>query len=132
MAVPPPKAFTSVTTTGFMVTFNSSAAPLPQGVYTFQHPGLGTFDLLIVPEAHASNTYTAVFNTLNSAAVMHFRPPRPVRTDSTPPTGGGGIKNKSTGGGSGAVNLPSSLPGRPAEEQMESGFRDRVEPKLPE
>lgn len=129
MAVPPPKTFTSVTTVGYLVTFNSSAEPLPQGVYTFKHDVLGTFDLLIVPESHAGTTYTAVFNTLSSTAAMHFRPPRPNRPVSGVPTGN---SVKSAGGGSGADGVPASLPGGPAEQQMEPGFRDRAEPKLPE
>src|SRR5215472_11173777 len=48
MDVAPP-AMRTVTTTGFVLSFlGTLPEPLPQGTYTFEHPELGTFSLLIV------------------------------------------------------------------------------------
>ena len=65
MAVQPPKS-TQVTTTGFMLSFlGTMVDQLPQDTYSFEHPGLGKFWLLIVPSAPGGQTYGAVINKLN-------------------------------------------------------------------
>jgi hypothetical protein len=132
MAVPPPRILTPITTSGFMVTFNTSAAPLPQGVYTFQHPTLGTFQMLIVPGGRGANTYTAVFNSLTSVPAAHLRPPQRFRTDA----GSGSSGGVKTPGGSGGANSSSPSPSpsfrEPAQQEMEPVFGDRVKPQLPE
>lgn len=65
MAVPPP-AMSSTTTGGFMLSFlGTISTPLPQNTYTFAHPVLGTFSMLIVPDGQGQQTYTAVINQLN-------------------------------------------------------------------
>jgi hypothetical protein len=129
MAVPPPRASMSFTTTGFMLAFNTSSPPMPQGVYILQHPVLGTFHLLIVPDGRGANTYTAVFNMLNPVAAAHFRPPQRFRPDSVGGNGGGVTKPAASGG---ALSLSPSSVGRPAEQPVEPVFRNGLEPKLPE
>ena len=63
MAVLPKHNTAPVTTSGFMLLFlGTLPKPLPQDTYTFEHPGLGKFSLLIVPNGH--ETYTAVINRL--------------------------------------------------------------------
>jgi hypothetical protein len=68
MAVPPPPSSSlAITTTGFMLSFQSSAQPLAQGTYAFEHPKLGKFHLFIVPGAEGTQSYTALFNLLSGA-----------------------------------------------------------------
>jgi hypothetical protein len=63
MAVLPKHSTAPVTTSGFMLLFlGTLPKPLPQGTYTFEHPGLGKFSLLIVPDGR--ETYLAVINRL--------------------------------------------------------------------
>lgn len=65
MAVPPPPASSSQQTDGFMLMFSGSLPkPLPQGTYEFEHAGLGSFSLLIVPGGAGFQTYCAVINRL--------------------------------------------------------------------
>jgi hypothetical protein len=125
MAVPPPRSSTSVTTTGFLLLFHSSAPSLGQGSYTFEHAKMGQFPLFIVPEGQGTQTYVAVFNLLAGATVPappQFRPSRPSQPEGT--TGGGLISSPANSGG--------STRGRPAQETLEPVLRDRLEPKLPE
>jgi hypothetical protein len=132
MAVPPPQTSTSVTTTGFMLTFNSSAAPLAQGVYTFEHQALGRFDMLIVPGGQGVGTYTAVFNMLTSTPAVHFRPPNRIQPATKARSGAGtGATGRATGvSGVQGSDSPSSSPRGPAEQQMEPVLREGLEPKL--
>lgn len=65
MAVPPKQTSAPTQTTGFVLVFlGTLPKPLPQGTYTFEHPDLGKFSLLIVPGGSGSQTYTAVINRL--------------------------------------------------------------------
>jgi hypothetical protein len=134
MAVLPPRASAPLTTSGFMLTFHTSAAPMAQGVYTLEHHILGKFDLLLVPGGQGANTYTAVFNTLVPSTAVHFRPPVAIRRDL------GASGSGAVGGSGGPVShaappsspsSPSSFRG-PAEQQVEPVFRYRLETKLPE
>ncbi|HEY6308182.1 MAG TPA: twin-arginine translocation signal domain-containing protein [Candidatus Angelobacter sp.] len=123
MAVPPPRSSTSVTTTGFMLLFQSSAPPLGQGSYTFEHAKLGQFPLFIVPGG--TQTYVAVFNLLSgitNTAPSTFHPSRGPQPEGT--TGGGSISSP--------ANPSGSTGGRPAQETLEPVLRDHLEPKLPE
>ncbi len=119
MAVPPPKTSSSAMVSGFVLTFNSSAPPLEQGTYAFQHEALGKFALFIVPGPPGTQTYSAVFNTLVSLSVAAPTSPRAVPL----PSGGSGSRPSVTGG---------SDAGRPAQQQLEPVFGGRMEPKLPE
>jgi hypothetical protein len=65
MAVPPKQKSAPIQTTGFMLQFlGTLPKPLPQGTYVFDHPQLGKFSLLIVPEGQGQQTYIAVINRL--------------------------------------------------------------------
>lgn len=65
MDVPPKQTSSPVHTDGFMLVFlGTLPQPLDQGTYTFDHPVLGKFSLLIVPNGQESQTYTAVINRL--------------------------------------------------------------------
>ncbi len=123
MAVPPPKTSSSVAVSGFVLTFNSSAPPLEQGTYDFQHEKLGKFALFIVPGPPGTQTYSALFNTLVSVSVAAPISPRPTPLSLGVSGGGSGSRPSNTGG---------SQAGSPAQEQLEPVFRNRLEPKLPE
>jgi hypothetical protein len=127
MAVPPPPS-TLVATTGFMLSFQSSAQPLAQGTYAFQHPTLGKFQLFIVPGTANAQAYTAVFNSLSGAQAPApapvrppgvFRPQRSVGTDNA--TSGAAV----SAGGSDAVRGP-------AQQTLEPVLGRQLETKLPE
>lgn len=130
MAVPPPSS-TLVATTGFMLAFQSSAQPLAQGTYAFQHPTLGKFQLFIVPGLQGAQSYTAVFNHLTSVTTPtppHFHPlvgSRPAGV-----TGAGGISSGGAGRSSSDGAINSS--GRPAQETLEPVLGRQLETKLPE
>jgi hypothetical protein len=65
MAVPPTQKSAPIQTTGFMLDFlGTLPEPLKQGTYVFDHPELGKFSLLIVPEGQGRQTYVAVINRL--------------------------------------------------------------------
>jgi hypothetical protein len=65
MAVPPQQKSAPIQTTGFMLQFlGTLPEPLKQGTYNFDHPQLGKFSLLIVPEGPGQQTYIAVINRL--------------------------------------------------------------------
>jgi hypothetical protein len=65
MAVPPQQKSAPIQTTGFMLQFlGTLPEPLKQGTYDFDHPQLGKFSLLIVPEGQEQQTYIAVINRL--------------------------------------------------------------------
>lgn len=65
MVGPVPKAPPQLVT-GFSLRFRGSGGELPQGTYTFQNAGLGSFPLFIVPAGPRVTppTYTAVFSSL--------------------------------------------------------------------
>lgn len=66
MHVPPKKQMSpSVHTIGYVLIFlGTMPDQLPQGTYTFTHPSLGSFTLLLVPGPKGHQTYTAVINRL--------------------------------------------------------------------
>jgi uncharacterized membrane protein YgcG len=137
MAVPPPPSSTLVATTGYMLSFQSSAQPLAQGTYAFQHPTLGKFQLFIVPGSQGSQSYTAVFNQLTGVTTPtppHFRPRLGSRPQGTIGAGGSGISSGGAGGSSsgGAANSGGSTGGRPAQETLEPVLGRQLETKLPE
>jgi hypothetical protein len=144
MAVPPPKQTSVVSTIGFMLSFSGGPSEgLPQGSYSFEHDRLGTFPLFIVPAAAGLQSYTAVFNTLNTV-IPEPAPTSPLRPRTRTNSAGGSNENDSSGqnnahgfiggssnaGGFGGPGVSGS--GRPAQQPMEPLFRDRVESKLPE
>lgn len=65
MDVPPKQISPTIPLSGFMLNFlGTLPKPLPQGTYTFEHPALGKFSLLIVPGGRGDQTYTAVIARL--------------------------------------------------------------------
>lgn len=129
MAVKPKPPTTVVSTTGFMVSFSGGSGPLSQGSYLFEHESLGKFELFIVPGAPGLDTYTAVFNRLIGSTPVHV----PVRQPNAPAGRGRGSSVAPTGS-SVAPSESGSNPsgGRPLQQQVEPGLRDRFEPQLPE
>jgi hypothetical protein len=130
MAVAPPQSST-VETTGYMLSFQSSAQPLAQGTYAFQHSTLGKFQLFIVP-GMGTQTYTAVFNLLTGVI-----PPTPPHFHPTAGTDGVAGRGTSSGSPSGsnsssAANTGGSTSGGPAQETLEPVLGRQLETKLPE
>jgi hypothetical protein len=130
MAVPPPPSML-VETTGFMLSFQSSAQPLAQGTYAFQHSTLGKFQLFIVPGS-GTQSYTAVFNQLTGMAS-----PTPPQFHPTVVTDG--VAGRGTGSGpsrgsnsNNAGNAGGSTSGSPAQETLEPVLGRQLETKLPE
>ena len=65
MDVPPQSTTSGVTIKGFMLRFLGTLPQrLPQDTYTFEHPGMGTFSLFIVPEGADGQTYMATISLL--------------------------------------------------------------------
>lgn len=66
MDVQPPKVNKPApVTSGFVLSFlGTMPKPLPQGTYKFEHAGLGTFSLLLVPGPPGEQTYHAVINRM--------------------------------------------------------------------
>jgi hypothetical protein len=56
----------------FALHFLGNGEALPQGTYTVEHPALGKFSMFIVPSGLGAGqqTYTAVFNLLNTPLVI--------------------------------------------------------------
>jgi hypothetical protein len=54
---------------GFMLVFGGSSA-LPQATYLFEHDALGRFALFTVPEGNGRQTYSAIINRLDGAAII--------------------------------------------------------------
>jgi hypothetical protein len=134
MAVPPPPS-TLVITTGFVLSFQSSAQPLAQGTYAFQHPTLGKFQLFIVPGSQGSQSYTAVFNQLTGGPAPtppRLRPPAGTRPEGVIGAGGIGSGNAAGSSSGGAANSGGSSAGRPAQETLEPVVGRQLETKLPE
>lgn len=135
MAVPPPSSSVAVATTGFMLMFQSSAQPLKQGNYAFEHPTLGKFQLFIVPGAPGTQSYTAVFNLLTGVTTPtppHSRPPVGTRPQGTGVAGGAGSGGMGGSSSGGAANAGGSTAERPAQETLEPVLRRQLETKLPE
>ncbi len=141
MAVPPPLS-SLVATTGFALSFQSSAQPLAQGTYAFQHSTLGKFQLFIVPGPEGTQSYTAVFNLLTGATSPtppRLHPPVGTRPAGTGSAGAGqGQRGTSSGAASGsAVGAGGSSSGgaaigQPAQENLEPVLGRQLETKLPE
>ncbi|HEY6352738.1 MAG TPA: hypothetical protein VI636_25355 [Candidatus Angelobacter sp.] len=66
MSVQPKTGRPVPATSGFILSFlGTMSQPLPQDTYTFEHAGLGTFSLLLVPGPTGQQTYNAVINRVH-------------------------------------------------------------------
>lgn len=141
MAVPPPTSLL-VETTGFVLSFQSSAQPLAQGTYAFQHSTLGKFQMFIVPGPQGTQSYAAVFNLLTgttSPTPPRLPPPVGTRPAGTGSAGAGqGQKGISSGAasnssvGAGGSSSGGAAIGQPAQETLEPVLGRQLETKLPE
>jgi hypothetical protein len=121
------------TTSGYILSFSGPGTSLTQETYAFENDRLGRFPLFIVPGGPGQ--YVAVFNLLDAPVLLS--PPAPAR-DGGPTTNGAAASAPGAAapnGGASAtpsVNKSSSPSGRPAQEQLEPMFGDRIKTQIPE
>jgi hypothetical protein len=132
MAVAPKHFSSAPTTSGYILSFSGPGTSLTQETYAFENDRLGKFPLFIVPGGPGQ--YVAVFNLLDAPVLLS--PPAPAR-DGGPSFGAGTPAPGAAapnGGASAAPSgpKPSSPSGRPAQEQLEPMFGDRVKTQIPE
>lgn len=82
---------------GFVLLFGGSS-PVPQQTHLFEHQDLGRFALFTVPAGNGLQTYTAVVNRLDSAAVM-----------AAPYSAGQAAQPASSAPAAGGINAPAAI-----------------------
>ena len=134
MAVPPPTPSRApVTTEGFMLSFTGGPSDgLAQGTYVFENATLGQFRLFIVPEGITPQTYVAVFNQVEAAALTSVPSQLPGRSRPGIAPGGGSTSGNAGFGSAGSGNASGSGAGEPTQEPPEPVFGHSLKSKLPE
>jgi hypothetical protein len=149
MSVPPPHFSPTPTTSGYILSFSAGGTSLSQDTYIFENQQMGKFPMFIVPAG--PGRYTALFNLINAPVQLAPSDDHPVPVFGGGPSSGAPSPAGSASGGahagtaSGATHVPAatggstfsgagaaSPVGRPAQENLEPMFGDRVKVQMPE